>query len=241
MSFVVLALAAVVCAAIQRAIGVGYSLVLLPAAIAVLPDGQAVPCVLAAGVLLSVGLLVASRGRPQLDDVTRGLLAFAPVGQLVALLVLGGLRGTELRVAAAAVLLLGCAAALIGRRGPRRPPGRVGGAVAGLGMGAVGALTAVIGPFVALLLTLEAGTGGDALRRRLWLCTAVLGSTALAFAALLGTSDVHGALVAVALSPALFVGAVAGTPLAGRLEPRAHRLTVLAIAAAGAATLLAGA
>ena len=42
MSFVGLALAAAACGAIQRAVGVGYSLVLLPVAIAMLPDGQAV-------------------------------------------------------------------------------------------------------------------------------------------------------------------------------------------------------
>jgi uncharacterized membrane protein YfcA len=238
--FVVLGLAAVACAAVQRAVGVGYSLVLLPAAIAVLPDGQAVPCVLAAGVILSVGLLVADRGRPELDAVTGGLLVLAPIGQLVALLVLGGLRGAELRIGAAAVLLLGCAAAVTQGRVRLRAPGRVAGACAGFVIGAIGALTAVIGPFVALLLTVDADAGGDALRRRLWCCTAVLGATALAFAAVLGTGDLRGALVALALAPALAVGALAGAPLADRLKPRAHRITVLLIAAAGAATLLAG-
>jgi uncharacterized membrane protein YfcA len=68
----------------------------------------------------------------------------------------------------------------------------------------------------------------------------VLGTTALAFAAVLGTSDLRGALVALALAPALAAGAVAGRPLADRLKPRTHRITVLLIAAAGAATLLAG-
>lgn len=241
MSFVVLVAAAVACAAVQRAIGVGYSLVLLPAAIAVLPDGRAVPCVLAVGIVLSVGLLLAGRRAPDVDDVTRGLLTFAPAGQLVALLALGALRGPELRVAAAAVLLTGCAAALVRRRAPQRAPGRATGAAAGVVIGAVGALTAVIGPFVALLLTLRADAGGDELRRRLWLCTTVLSTTALALAALLGTSDLRGALVALALAPALAVGALAGAPLVGRLHPAAHRLTVLLIAAAGAATLLAGA
>jgi len=238
--FVVLGLAAVVCAAVQRAVGVGYSLVLLPAAIAVLPDGQVVPCVLAAGVILSAGLLVADRGRPDLDAVTGGLLVLAPVGQVVALLVLGGLRGMELRIGAAAVLLLGCAAAVTQGRLRLRAPGRAVGACAGFVIGAIGALTAVIGPFVALLLTVDADAGGDALRRRLWCCTAVLGTTALVFAAVLGASDLRGVLVALALAPALAAGALAGTPLADRLKPRAHRFTVLLIAAAGAVTLLAG-
>lgn len=246
MGSVILVLAAVACAAVQRAIGVGYSLVLLPAAIAVLPDGQAVPCVLATGVLLSVALLVATRGEasahpPLLDDpAVRGLLTLAPAGQLAALLVLGGLGGPELRTVAAAVLLLGCAAAVTRRRAPRRVPGRAAGGAAGLVIGAVGALTGVIGPFVALLLTLRAGAGGDVLRRRLWLCTAVLSSTALALATVLGTSDPRGALVALALAAPLALGAAAGTPLAARLKPGAHRVTVLVIAAAGAVTLLAG-
>ena len=237
-SFVVLGVAAVLCAAVQRAVGVGYSLVLLPAAIAVLPDGQAVPCVLAAGIVLSVGLIAAGREAPRLDDTTRGLLTLAPVGQLVALAVLGALRGPELRLVAAGVLLLGCAAALGRRRAPRRAPGSAVGAGAGLVIGAIGALTGVIGPFVALLLTLRADAGGEALRRRLWLCTAVLSSTALGLAALLGTGDLRGAVVALALAPALALGAVAGAPLAGRLQPATHRLTVLVIAAAGAASLL---
>ncbi|MDA0172726.1 TSUP family transporter [Solirubrobacter taibaiensis] len=239
MSFLILALAAVLCAAVQRAVGVGYSLVLLPAAIATLPDGEAVPCVLAVGVVLSLGLLLAGRRRPDLDAAARGLLLLAPVGQLIALLALGGLRGPALRVTAAIVLLGGCVAALV-RAGPREP-GRAAGAAAGLVIGAVGALTAVIGPFVALLLTLRADAGGDVLRRRLWLCTVVLSSTGLALVAVLGTSDLRGALVALALTPALALGAAAGVPLARRLRPSVHRYTVLAIAAAGAATLLASA
>jgi uncharacterized membrane protein YfcA len=48
-------------------------------------------------------------------------------------------------------------------------------------------------------------------------------------------------LVALALIPALAVGAAIGAPLAGRLRPSVHRYAVLAIAAAGAATLLGGA
>jgi len=245
-SFVILAAAAVACAAVQRAVGVGYSLVLLPAAIAVLPDGQAVPCVLAAGILLSVGLLLVTRrddvAEPALldDPALRGLLALAPVGQLVALLLLGGLRGPELRIVAATVLLLGCASAVAQRRAPRTAPGPVTGGAAGAMIGAIGALTGVIGPFVALLLTLRADAGGDVLRRRLWLCTTVVSSTALVLAALLGTSDLRGALVALALAVPLALGAAAGAPLAGRLKPGAHRITVLLIAAAGAATLLAG-
>ncbi len=242
MSFVGLALAAVACGAIQRAVGVGYSLVLLPAAIAMLPEGQAVPCVLGVGVLLSLGLLVAGGRRPELDATAKGLLTLAPVGQLVALLALGGLRGPALRITAAVVLLLGCAAALAQSRARHpRAPGRAAGAAAGLVIGAIGALTAVIGPFVALLLTVRADAGGEALRRRLWLCTVVLSATGLALAAVLGTSDLHGVLVALALIPALAVGAAIGAPLAGRLRPSVHRYTVLAIAAAGAASLLGGA
>ena len=227
MSFVGLALAAVACGAIQRAVGVGYSLVLLPAAIAMLPEGQAVPCVLGVGVLLSLGLLVAGGRRPELDATARGLLTLAPVGQLVALLALGGLRGPALRITAAVVLLLGCAAALAQSRARHpRAPGRAAGAAAGLVIGAIGALTAVIGPFVALLLTVRADAGGEALRRRLWLCTVVLSATGLALAAVLGTSDLRGALVALALTPALAVGAALGAPLAGPApaeRPPLHR------------------
>ena len=140
------------------------------------------------------------------------------------------------------MLLLGCAAALAQSRA-RRPwaPGRVAGGAAGLVIGAIGALTAVIGPFVALLLTVRADAGGEALRRRLWLCTVVLSATGLALTAVLDTGDLRGVLVALALIPALAVGAAIGAPLAGRLRPSVHRYVVLAIAAAGAATLLASA
>ena len=160
----------------------------------------------------------------------------------MALLALGGLRGPALRITAAVVLLLGCAAALAQSRA-RRPwvPGRATGGAAGLVIGAIGALTAVIGPFVALLLTVRADVGGEALRRRLWLCTVVLSATGLALTAVLETGDLRGALVALALTPALAVGAAVGAPLAGRLRPSVHRYVVLAIAAAGAATLLASA
>src|SRR4051794_3566576 len=241
MGIVVLALAGVACAVIQRAVGVGYSLVLLPAAITVLPDAQAVPCVLAAGIVLSVGLLLQSRGRPRLDPVTRGLLTAAPLGQLVALLALGGLRGPGLRISAACVLLAGCASALAQGRVRLRAPGLRAGIAGGFVIGAVGALTGVIGPFVALLLTLRADAGGDPLRRQLWLCTAWLSTSALALSALLGTSDLHGALIGLALAPALAVGALTGAPLASRVDPRRHRYAVLLLAAVGAGTLLAGA
>lgn len=236
-----LLIAGVLCAVIQRAVGVGYSFVLLPTAIAVLPAGQAVPCVLAVGTVLSVALLLSSGRRPRLDGATGGLVLTAPLGQLVALVGLGALRGATLQIAAACVLLAGCGSALAQRGLRSRTPGPATGAVAGLVIGAVGALTGVIGPFVALLLTLRVEAGGDDLRRQLWLCTAWLSSTALALSSMLDVGDPRGALVGLALAPALLVGALGGAPLAGRLKPRQHRLVVLLLASAGAATLLAGA
>lgn len=236
-----LLIAGALAAVIQRAVGVGYSLVLLPVAIAVLPSGQAVPCVLAAGVVLSVALLLSSDRRPRLDGATRGLVLSAPLGQFVALAGLGALRGTTLHIVAACVLLAGCGAALAQGGLRSRAPGLAAGAGAGLAIGAIGSLTGVIGPFVALLLTLRVDAGGDDLRRRLWLCTAWLSTTGLALAAVLDVGDLRGALIGLALAPALLVGAFGGAPLAGRLKPRQHRLAVLLLASAGAATLLAGA
>ena len=240
MDWLALVVAGVVCAVVQRGIGVGYSLVLLPAAIALLPDGQAVPCVLAAGVVLSGGLLIGSGARPRLDAVTRGLLVSAPLGQALALAALGGLRGPTLRATAACVLLAGCAGAIAQGRVRTPAPGLRAGLAAGFVIGTLGALTGVIGPFVALLLTLRADSAGETLRRRLWTCTAWLSATALILAALLGTNDLGGAAVGLALAPALAVGALAGAPLARRLKPAQHHVTIVSVAALGAATLLAG-
>jgi hypothetical protein len=88
---------------------------------------------------------------------------------------------------------------------------------------------------------LRGAATGDDLRRRLWLCTAWLSATGLALQASTGTADMTGALIGLALAPGLLPGAMAGKPLARRLDPRRHRLAVLVLAAAGALTLLAGA
>src|SRR4051794_6652450 len=161
MGIVVLALAGVACAVIQRAVGVGYSLVLLPAAITVLPDAQAVPCVLAAGIVLSVGLLLRSGGRPRLDSVTRGLLTAAPFGQLLALLALGGLRGPGLRISAGCMLLAGCASALAQGRVRLQAPGLRAGTAGGFVIRARGGLTGGLRPVVARPAPPRAGPGGD--------------------------------------------------------------------------------
>jgi uncharacterized membrane protein YfcA len=229
----VLVLAAVAGAALQRAVGAGYSLLLLPAALLALDDARAVPCVLGAGVVLGGGLLLAGRRAPRLGRDDRALLLAAPAGQAAGLLLLGGLEGTALRLTAGAVLVAGCAAAL--RGGPVRLPM----VPAALGLGAIGALTGVIGPFAALLLAAGTPEGGDELRRRLWLTVAWLSATSLALAVLTGAGDLSGAPLGAALAPALALGVLVGIPLARRLRPRDHRRAVLAVAAAGALALLA--
>lgn len=242
MAAAVLALSALAGAALQRAVGAGYSLVLLPAALLALPDDRAVPCVLAAGIVLCAGLLAAGGPPRGLGRATPVLLA-APVGQLLAVVLLGGLDGTALRLLAAATVAVGCALAARGEpRAAPRATGRPALVTAGVAIGAVGALCGVIGPFLVLVLVaLREDDDADELRRRLWLGVATLSASALAITALAGDADAAGALAGGALAPALALGVLLGAPLAAHLPPRRHRRAVLAVAATGAVLLAAGA
>lgn len=241
---VALLLAALASGLITRALGVGYSLVLAPTAIAVLPAGQAVCLTLAVGVLLNAALLARS-GQRRVPSGLRTLWACGVVGQFFAVGLLGVLAGTTLRAVAGVALLLG---ALVSWRRPAaaareaaRDHRRRTDGLAGLGLGAVGALTGITGPFAAVWLA-RGSQGGDGLRRCLWATVAVLSATGLAVQTAIGAGfddAARAAVVAVSLSPAMALGVLAGDRLAGRLDPGVHRRTVVAVAAAGAVVLLA--
>lgn len=245
MDTVLLVALAVAGAALQRGVGAGYSLLLLPGALVALPDGHAVACVLGAGTVLTGGLLL-RHGRPRSLGGAAPALAAAPAGQALAAVALGALDGTALRIVAAVVLAVGCGlTAFAPAARPRTapvPPAVL--AAAGAIIGAIGALTGVIGPFFALLLVAVGERAGEPpspeeLRRRLWTAVGWLSLTGLAVGALAGTTSAAGALAGVALAPALAAGAVLGAPLGRRLAGRGHRRVVLGVAALGVVLLAA--
>ncbi len=226
-------IAAFLGAVLQRAVGAGYSVVLLPAAVVALPDDRATSCVQAVGVLLCGGLLLRD-GAPESVGRLRNVLLAAVAGQVAALAIVGPLDAHALRIAAAVLLLLACVLAL-GRQG-RDIPAAVGAVV-----GAISALVGITGPFLALLVVATRdGEDSMELRRRLWLGVAALSATALLIAGLLGSASGPGTLSALALVPALWAGTVVGARAAATLAPRWYPTVVVAVAASGAAVLLAG-
>src|SRR4051812_49948036 len=90
---------AVLAGALTRALGLGYSLLLAPAAAAVLPAPEAVCLVLAVGAGLNVALLI-PEGRPGVPPSVLALIAGGIGGQVVAAGTVGALDAAALRLVA---------------------------------------------------------------------------------------------------------------------------------------------
>jgi uncharacterized membrane protein YfcA len=240
---VVLAVLAVLSGVLTRALGIGYSLLMAPAAAALLPAGEAVCLVQAIGIGLSGALFVVS-GREGArgfgGPAVRALLAGAIAGQVAAIALVGTLDTTGLRIVAGAALLAGCAATVL--RPPATAAHAATGVPAGAGIGAVGLLTGITGPFTAVWLT-RRSSGGPQLRRCVHLAVAILSATGLALQASLGAGPdaaLDGILRALTLAPFVVLGVLLGRPAAERLTGGRHRLAVAGVAALGAVVLLAG-
>jgi uncharacterized membrane protein YfcA len=232
---------AVVAGALTRALGVGYSLLLAPAAAAVLPPEEAVCLVLAVGAGLNAALVLRS-GRPALPPTVLALIGGGLAGQAAAAAVVGTLDSGALRIVAGCALLAGCVATAL--QAPRRPEGARDavalGVPAGAAIGAVGFLTGITGPFAAVWLARRSG-GGTPLRRCVFVTVAALSASGLALQAAAGAGTApagQAILLAVALAPALAAGALLAGPATARLAGQRHRLALATVAALGAVLLL---
>ena len=210
---------------VQSGVGIGFSIVVGPMLVLVLGAKAAVPLLLLLNFVVSVVAVIGFRR--------------ADAGAAVAITLLASLAGialgtvlfpyfSEILVTAAMAALLLSGAAIASVR-PRRSSQKL---VAGAGLlaGAATAWTATPGPVMALGLVMS-GYSGDAVRRLVQPIALITYGVAFAAA---GPAN-WAAVAEMALTPALVLGAVAGSAVGLSLGPRLPAaLLVLAIRALAA-------
>ena len=244
MTLAVLGASVFVAACIQASAGLGFALVLMPVALAVVgPVGVVVVATLL-GVVLNVLVLAGERRRPRVvwAEATPILLAAIP-GTLAGVLVLRTLPKPALQVALGAVLI--GATALRLRRAPARrgipvpaPPARI---ALGLATGALSTATGVTGPPLAIWLR-RRGLSPAELRDSLSAMFLVIGVVACAaLVPVLARAHLSAALLLTGTA-AVVAGHALGRQVFARLSGRSfERLVQAVILAAGIASVLAGA
>lgn len=218
-------------AVVQRAVGFGYALLVVPALLFVAPAAvPTAPLVVAMPMVLV--LAVVERGGLDGGGFARltagrlpGTAAGAYVVTLLSTRVLGGAVGALLLCAVAASLARG-----------RRQASHGLEVAAGFASGVAGTVGAVGGPYMGLAF---ANRPGAVLRGTL--SAAFLVGTVLSLGAifLAGAVDAASVRLGLALVPATFVGLLAGHRLADRIDgPRLRPLVLGFAAAAGAFALV---
>ena len=225
----------------QSAAGIGFALILGPALLAVLEPAEAVPALLALGIVLN-GLVLAGEGRERrlrFADL-RGLLLGAVPGVVLGVVVLRTADADVLRVCVGVTVLLAVGVQLLPSAAARRAPDGSAPAIGAL-TGTLTTATSVNGP--PLLLWLQArGAAPEELRDTLTaslLALNVLGAVAIVVGG--GHELGPSALAAALLLPAVLAGHAVGHRAFARMHPEAFRAVGLTLAAAaGVATLVSG-
>ena len=154
MTVALVALSALTAACVQSTTGIGFALVLTPAAFALLPPEGAILAVTALGMVLNVLVLAAERRRPTVArrEVGPMLLAAAP-GAVCGVLVLRALPKPVLQIAVG-LAVIGAALLRVrsgaGATGPGSPPARIS---LGFASGTLTTSAGVNGPPIALWLS----------------------------------------------------------------------------------------
>jgi uncharacterized membrane protein YfcA len=229
-TFVVIALAILVGALVQGAVGFGFALVAAPIMSATSPD--LVPgTVIVVGIVLS--LLMLDRERPAVDlRGMRWLLAGVVPGTAAGSVLLASVSTRTLQVLVAISVL---SAVLVSLARPIIQAGPHVLLSAGVVSGIFGTTSSIAGPPVALVY---ADRPGATLRATLAIFFLISGALSFAGAAAAGAVD-GGALVwAVALVPPLVVGFLLSAPFARRVDGGAVRAAVLVVSGIAAVVLL---
>jgi uncharacterized membrane protein YfcA len=230
MTFALIAIAVLVAAVVQGAVGLGYALIVAPILSATQPE--LVPAtVIAAGMALS--LLMAWREHPAVDLrgmrwLMIGLLPGTVVGAV--LLAVASTRTLQLLVAGA--VLVGVVISVL------RPVVAAGrGMLAGAGVvsGIFGTTASIAGPPVAIVY---ADRPGPTLRATLSVFFLVSGVLSFTGALLAGAVSVRALQWAVGLIPSVVIGFALSKPLARRIDGAAVRASVLVVSGITALVLL---
>ena len=250
-SFELLAAAATFAgASLQSASGLGFSLVVAPALLAVFPAEEAMGLLLILSLLLSSLILLAEPGRRAVPwpALAPGLAAAVP-GLVAGAAILTAVPKSALQLAVgAAVIVAGLQladATRVGRdRGVRRAALRTtfSGAAVGLASGALTTSTGLNGPPIAVWL---AGRGSPPaeIRDSLQACFLLLSLGGLVAIVLLAGArrTLGGAEALLLLLPLVAVGQLVGRMIFRRLDPRRYRHALLSlIFLAGAASVVSG-
>lgn len=226
----------------QATVGFGSAFFIAPVLFALRPAPEAVIAVLALGLALNALVLYGEGRRHEADRpaVRIVLLAAAPAMVAGALLV-HAVPGTAIQIAVGVVIIVGGFVQLRARPAACRSSSRAGGVLCGIAAGALTTSTGLNGPPLALWLTRRARDPQE-LRDTITACLLGLNLSGAVLLALIGEGgDLHGLVVAAALSPVVLAGHRAGRRAFRSLSPEGHRRTVLAmVALTGTASIVLG-
>jgi uncharacterized membrane protein YfcA len=236
------ALSALAAACVQATTGLGFALVLTPAAFALLPPEGAIVAVTVLGLVLNALVLGGERRRPVVAwrEIGPMLLAAAP-GAVCGVLVLRALPKPVLQIAVG-LAVIGAALLRVragaGAASPGSPPARI---ALGFASGTLTTSAGVNGPPIALWLT-RRGLGPAEVRDSL--SAAFLGLGVIGVVALVPVLDHANLSLGLLLASAACVvaGHAVGSRAFARLEARRYEPLLLAvILAAGVASVVGGA
>ena len=217
-------------AAVQASTGMGMALLSVPLLLLLDPAYVPGPALCAVMVLSAA---VAWRERQSVDRriLLLGLLGFA-AGSVVGAVVLRLLAGIDLSWVLGVLILAAIAVSLAGLR---IETGRVTLLVGGTASGILSTMAGVQGPPIALALQHQRP---DRLRATLCAFFATGSAVSLAALAMTGLFGLPQARLGMTLLPGVLIGFAAAPLLARRIDARRARISVLAISAASALTLL---
>jgi uncharacterized protein len=236
------ALSALAAACVQATTGLGFALVLTPAAFALLRPEGAIVAVTVLGIVLNVLVLAGERRRPVVAwrEVVPMLLAAAP-GAVCGVLVLRALPKPVLQIAVGLAVIGAALLRVRAGAGAVSPGSRPARIALGFASGTLTTSAGVNGPPIALWLT-RRGLGPAEVRDSL--SAAFLGLGVIGAVALVPVLD-HAKLSAgllLASAACVVAGHAVGSRAFARLEARRYEPLLLAvILAAGAASVVGGA
>jgi uncharacterized membrane protein YfcA len=237
-------------ASVQSASGLGFSLVVAPALLAVFPAEEAMVLLLILSLSLStLILLVERRNRAIPWPVLAPVLVAAAPGLVAGAAVVTAVPKSSLQLGVGIVVIvaglqLAEAARMGGERSLRRAalPGRFSGAVVGLASGALTTSTGLNGPPIAVWLAGRGSTPVE-IRDSLQVCFLLLSIGGLVAIVLLAgaQSSLGGAEALLLLLPLVAVGQFVGRLIFGRLDPRRYQHALIAlIVLTGVASVVSG-
>ncbi|MBA3764439.1 MAG: sulfite exporter TauE/SafE family protein [Actinobacteria bacterium] len=230
-AFAVMAAAVIVGASVQRTIGFGFALVVVPA-LELLRPGSVPVTVLCLAFPMTVGMAVGERAHVD----ARGfgwILAGRIAGTAAGLLIVTVLPADALSVALGALIVLAVLLSVAGLAVEPSPPVATG---AGFLSGLMGTTSAIGGPALAVVYQRRPGP-----ELRSTLAALFVIGTVVSFAALFAAGQVmrEDVVLALELVPALLIGLAAGPAIVRRTDGRWLRPAVLAFAAAGGLAIIA--